>query len=285
VTNFRFLLIDEKDRRGKIENSVETVVGESQEHRLWTSNPSCEDTLESTSWIAFVHRNDLLSSVSKGDNRPVALKKSITDEMKKLLQQAAIVIAYTGGSGGLSHQEFVEEARGVGFTDLEHWYCINKGVDENTYDEEGMKEIVRWSIDEGRSYNLLPRLLRPNDAPQYLHSLRVMLEIFLAANVDKVPLDGTKTVDGVPAKLGFSETSSKPVVVKETVRDMINSLANWRTVFQGNLTLHAKNEWTGRSDFSRLENLLQKVDSANSQTLTIEDATEAYGCLAKELKR
>lgn len=264
------LIIDSKDRRERVKASVESAIPNGTVLVLRSAKPTqSEHAVSNKCMVAFVHTNDL-----SGENKELDIVQSVKDE----IQSSEVVIAYTGSVGGVDSRSIRLIASAWGFSNSGKWFGVNKKIVKADFDTEGMKEVAEWAVNCDRNYESLPRLLR-HDAPQYLHSLRAMLEIFLSANVDRVPLDGVR------AKLGLSEAGSKPVVVKEKVRDLINSLATWRMVFQGNLIMHAKNEWTGRGDFLKLENLLQKFDPPNSRTLSIEEAAEAYECLAKELER
>lgn len=231
MTRFRFLIIDSKDRRSMVVCSVRKVVGDDNSLCVLVPNNDDinDDINDNATWIAIVHRNDLFNNISKNNLKQIKLGHLITPGIMTLLQKAELVIGYTGGAGGLIHHDFIKEAESAGFTNLNHWYCINQeGVDSKAYDTNGIEEIVKWTIDQHRSYQDLPRLLRIPESEGFQTSLSILCQGYLAHHALKSGnrLNGaidTKEFNDVAAALKLmgwvNENGSNPEIVKELERE------------------------------------------------------------------
>ena len=231
MTRFCFLIIDSNDRRRMVVHSVRSAVG--QEKNLCISVPNNDDINDddindNATWIAIVHKNDLFNSTYKNNSKTIKLGDSITPGIQTLLQKAELVIGYTGGAGGLIHRDFINEAESAGFTNLDHWYCINQEVHSETYNQEGIDEIIKWTIGQHRSHKDLPRLLRIPESEGFETSLPFLCQGFLANHALKLGnrlhgAFGTKEFSDVAAALKVmgwvNENGSNLEIVKELERE------------------------------------------------------------------
>ena len=169
----KILILDSNDRRKKIKETVKSL---SCEINVVAIRSASEDVSEhgfgSVPHIALVHKNDLEPDVNG--------VTGIHDSVKLAIQSAKIVVAYTGGSGGLFTPTIRGKASEWLYQNSEHWYGVNCKVDSSEYDNPGMKEIVEWASCVSRSEEDLPRLLGYTTSVEFQTALSILCQGYLA---------------------------------------------------------------------------------------------------------
>jgi len=172
--NSKILILDSKDRRTKIKATVQQYPAVSNVVAIRSAKDDVSQYgFDSVPHIALVHKNDLEPDING--------VFQIHDSVKSAIQSAEIVVAYTGGSGGL----FTPTLRGLAvewlYPNSEHWYGVNCKVESSEYDNQGMKEVVEWASSVSRSYEELPRLLSYTISAEFQTALSILCQGYLAA--------------------------------------------------------------------------------------------------------
>lgn len=184
MDDFQFLIIDTTDRRLAVAHWVNCATGVSSGEvpRAVFHEDEFDETAEQ--WIVVLHRNDTYYIARDEAGTRIKFGDAISDQVKRIIKKAEIVVAYTGGSGGLVEIGFKQEVKTSGLSsDPVNWFAINRAIVGNIDDpdeEKGIKEIILWAQDPNRSYVALPRFLRHQQSFEYTTSLSLLCQGYLA---------------------------------------------------------------------------------------------------------